>query len=76
MRNENRYRNYSITCMIVALCLGAVSSHGAVTADPANLTFVSPGQSFAIDLANGGPPSPPVIFAGGNFWPVGTTTSI
>ena len=67
MHKKNGYRPYSMAGLIVELCLGVATSHGAVTADPANLTFVSPDQSFTIKLVNDGTPIPVADIRGWQF---------
>ncbi len=44
--------------ILMAIALGSLNSHAAVTADPAEVTFVSPNQSFTIHLSNSGTPIP------------------
>lgn len=67
MRKASWYRPRGTVCALVVLCLGAAASHGAVTADPAKVTFTSPGQSFTIKLANDGAPIPATDIRGWQF---------
>jgi len=49
-------RLLAMASALLILCLLAATSHGAVTADPAKVTFTSPQQSATIKLTNDGAP--------------------
>ncbi|MDQ1257141.1 MAG: hypothetical protein QG656_1743, partial [Candidatus Hydrogenedentes bacterium] len=53
MKRSTRMR---IECVLAFLALFAASSYGAVTADPAQVTFASPGQSAIVKLTLDGAP--------------------
>lgn len=56
MIKTNWIHRCAVHFALVALFLGAAPSYGAVTADPASVTFLSPGQSFTVKLSNDGVP--------------------
>lgn len=58
MNTSSSIRSFGAAAALVALAACAATSHGAVTADPAEVTFVSPNQSFTLHLANNGTPVP------------------
>jgi len=67
MRKISWLKPCAASFTLVALCLAAAPSHGAVTADPSRITFTAPDQSFTIELANDGVPIPGKDIRGWQF---------
>ncbi len=67
MKKTNCLHTVGALCAVMALCLPAALSYGAVLADPAKVTFTSPQQSAMVKLTNDGAPIPATDIRGWRF---------
>ncbi len=56
MKKRSCFHASGAVCTLMLVCLSAMLSYGAVTADPAKVTFTSAQQAFTINLAKDGTP--------------------
>lgn len=67
MKNANCFHTGGAVGALIVLCLSAALVGGAVTAEPANATFMSRQQSATIQLTNNGAPIPAEDIRGWRF---------
>ena len=67
MNKATWFHTSGAVCALMVLCLSATLSYGAVTADPAKVTFTAPQQSATITLTKDGAPIPAKDIRGWQF---------